>query len=217
MSEQNSPSGIDSAPAPRSTDCHRLFFAILPDLGTAARIEQLARQLRIEHALTGKMLRTEHFHVTLHFIGTYSGFFRQVAEGALAAAATMLTPAFDVVFDRAGSFHRKRGDRPFVLLGGESAGLKELHEALGAALEKAGLKCHPTSGFTPHLTLLYDKHAVDERDIEPVRWAVNSEAFPTNEGERRHSYWSSTACGSGAANTFAGAWVLSRPCKIQFA
>ena len=172
MPEQNSPSGIDSAPAPRSTDCHRLFFAILPDPDTAARIEQLARQLRIEHALTRKLLRTGHFHVTLYFIGTYSGFPSQVAERALAAAATVGAPAFDVVFDRAGSFRRKGGDRPFVLLGDESAGQKELHEALGAALEAVGFACHRTSRYTPHVTLLYDKHAVDERGIEPVRWAV---------------------------------------------
>jgi Protein of unknown function (DUF1566) len=49
--------------------------------------------------------------------------------------------------------------------------------------------------------------SVFEREFKNSRF--NSEAFPTNEGERRHSYWSSTACGSGAANTFAGAWVLS--------
>jgi 2'-5' RNA ligase len=150
-----------------------LFFAILPDPDTAARIEQLARQLHIEHGLKRKLLRTEHFHVTLHFIGTYPGFPRHVAERALAAAATVAAPAFDVVFGRAGSFHRKGGDRPFVLLGGDAAALKGLHEALGTALERAGFKCHPTSSYTPHLTLLYDRREVAEHAIEPIRWAAH--------------------------------------------
>jgi RNA 2',3'-cyclic 3'-phosphodiesterase len=172
MPEPLSPPGFDSARAPRSTDCHRLFFAILPDPQAAARIEQLARQLHVEHGLKRKLLRTEHFHVTLYFIGTYTGFPRHIAAQAQAAAATVAVPAFDVVLDHAGSFHRKGGDRPFVLWGGDVAALKELHEVLGVALEKAGFKCNLTSSFTPHVTLLYDRHEVDEQAIEPVRWTA---------------------------------------------
>lgn len=172
MPEQLSLPGFDSVGALRSTDRHHLFFAILPDSDTAARIERLARQLHTEHGLKRKLLRTERFHVTLHSIGTYPGFPRHIASWAQAAAATVAMPAFDVVFDHAGSFRRKAGDRPFVLFGGDVAALKELHAVLGTTLEKAGFKCNPTSSFTPHVTLLYDRCEVDERVVEPVRWTA---------------------------------------------
>jgi hypothetical protein len=57
------------------------------------------------------------------------------------------------------------------------------------------------------LPTIKELSSVFEREFKNSR--INSEAFPTHEGERYHSYWSSTACGSGAANTFAGAWALS--------
>jgi RNA 2',3'-cyclic 3'-phosphodiesterase len=136
------------------------------------RIERLAQRLRLEHGLKGKPLPTKHFHVTLHSIGIHDKFFEHVASWAQATASPISMPAFDVVFDHAGSFHRTSRDRPFVLLGSDSvAALEALRGVLGATLAKAGLNPKP-SNFTPHLTLLYDKHEVAKRTIEPVRWTA---------------------------------------------
>ena len=172
MPEHLVPPGLDAIPAALPVERHRLFFAIVPDPDTALHIERLAQRLRVEHGLQGKPLPTAHFHVTVHFIGIHDRFFERVASWAQAAASTISMPAFDVAFDHAASFHRTARDRPVVLLGSEGiAALKEFHGILGTTLTKAGFNLKPSS-FTPHLTLLYDKHEVAERTIEPVRWTA---------------------------------------------
>jgi len=172
MPEQLVSPGLDATPGARPVERHHLFFAIVPDPETAMRIERLAQGLRVEHSLKGKPLPTKHFHVTLHSIGVHDTFFERVAAWAQATASAISMPAFDVVFDHAGSFHRTARARPFVLLGSDRvAALEEFHGVLGTTLAKAGFNLRPSS-FTPHLTLLYDKHEVAERTIEPVRWTA---------------------------------------------
>ncbi len=172
MPEQLVLPGLDARPAPRPVERHHLFFAIVPDPDTAMCIERLVQRLRVEHGLKGKPLPTAHFHVTLHSIGVHDTFFERVASWAQATASTISMPVFDVAFDHAGCFHRTARDRPVVLLGSDGAGaLREFRGVLGATLARAGLNLKP-SGFTPHLTLLYDKHEVVERTIEPVRWTA---------------------------------------------
>ena len=172
MSEHLVPPGLEGLPAPLPVERHRLFFAIVPDPDTALHIERLAQRLRVEHGLKGKPLLTAHFHVTVHFVGIHDTFFERVASWAQAAASTVSMPAFDVTFDHAASFHRTARDSPVVLLGSDGvAALKEFHGILGTTLAKAGFNLKPSS-FTPHLTLLYDRHEVSERTIEPVRWTA---------------------------------------------
>jgi RNA 2',3'-cyclic 3'-phosphodiesterase len=165
-------SGLDAMTVPLPVERHRLFFAILPDPDTALHIERLAQRLRVEHGLKGKPLPTGHFHVTVHFIGIHDTSFERVASWAQATASTISMPAFDVTFDHAASFHRTARERPVVMLGSDGVvALKEFHGILGTTLARAGFNLKPSS-FTPHLTLLYDKHEVAERTIEPVRWTA---------------------------------------------
>ena len=165
-------------PPPRPGSLHHLFFAISPDPDTAVHIERLGQELRISRGLKRKLLPTKHFHITLHSIGTYREFPQRTALMAEAAVATIAMPPFDIAFDHAGSFHRKEGDRPFVLLGSDGfAALKEFHQILGDALKKAGFKCDPTSNFTPHVTLLYDEREVDQQAIEPICWTAREFIF----------------------------------------
>lgn len=47
-----------------------------------------------------------------------------------------------------------------------------LQQALGAAMEKAGLgRC--AMRYIPHITLMYTDRLVDDRAVEPVRWMVH--------------------------------------------
>jgi 2'-5' RNA ligase len=159
-------------PPPRLTD--RLFFAVFPDPHTAARIAQLARRLRSEHELKGRPLATQRFHITLHYLGSYAGLPQDIVAKASAAAQTVTMPQFDVAFDRAASFSRKRRDSPFVLLGEDGvAALTEFQQALGIALEHAGFEGIVKSHYTPHLTLLYGDHGVPGHVVETVRWSVS--------------------------------------------
>lgn len=168
MPDQPSLPGFD--PAPEPTD--RLFFALFPEADAAAQIERLAGRLRQQHGLSGKLLQTGRLHVTLHHVGDHAGLPADILTRAGEAAASVAMPPFDLVFDRAASFRRSR-KLPFVLLGTEGeTPLKVFQEALGTAMKRAGLGRWVASSFTPHVTLLYDDHAVAGQAIEPITWTA---------------------------------------------
>jgi 2'-5' RNA ligase len=156
--------------APPVTD--RLFFAIFPDPATAAGVARQAEALRAAHQLSGRPLAPERFHITLHHLGDHAGVRRDIVAMASEAAQAITTPPFEVVFDRAASFHNG-GNNPFVLQGGEGLdALKAFQRDLGLAMARAGLGKLVDKSFTPHVTMLYDRRLVAEQAIEPVRWTV---------------------------------------------
>jgi 2'-5' RNA ligase len=156
-------------PAPSPTDC--VLFMAYPDAEDAARLAQLAEELRREHRLNGPALATDRLHVSLHFLGYVSGAPPANLISALREAVSEVSMApFDVWFDRAVSF-RRSGKRPFVLLGGEGAeALQALQRALRGAMKRVGLARGALN--TPHMTLLYDHRSIGERPVRPVRWRV---------------------------------------------
>lgn len=170
MIQQASLPGFDAAP--QLTD--RLFFAIFPDAGAAAQIARLAQQLREEHGLRGKPLKTERFHVTLHHLGDYAGLPQDLVEVACAAAASLAAAPFDVTFDRAASFSTAPRNRPFVLRGGDGvASLIAFQQTLGDALKKTVLRRWAKPAYTPHVTLLYDDRSVPEQAVPAVSWTAS--------------------------------------------
>lgn len=151
----------------------RLFFAIFPDAATAARIAETARTLRDQQQLRGRPLRSERFHVTLHFLGDYAGLPADVVAQAGAAAAGWDAPMFEVAFDHAASFAGHRRDRPFVLRGGDGLdALLGFQRRLGERLAAAGLGRLLDARFTPHVTLLYDEQVVPAQAVAPIAWPV---------------------------------------------
>jgi 2'-5' RNA ligase len=145
----------------------RLFLAALPDAETAERIAALGRRLRIGHDLIGKLVRPEHFHVTLHHVGNdVVSPPTALIDDVMARLADLSMPAFRVTFDRVGSF--KNG--ALVLRGDQSQiGLEVLQQRVSDALDA---RPHAARPFTPHVTLLRDKHLVEEHDVEPIDWKV---------------------------------------------
>jgi 2'-5' RNA ligase len=167
MAEQLSFSGFE----PPRTD--RLFFAIQPDPRAAGRTEAIANALRDKCGLAGKPLTPKRLHVSLYHLGDYAGLPGDIIVKAGKAAAAVAEAPFGVAFDSALSFSRKRGKLPLVLGGGDSLMLLAgFHHALGEAMARNGLGRFVPSGFTPHMTLLYDSRYVAARQIEPVTWTV---------------------------------------------
>ncbi|MDO9358959.1 MAG: 2'-5' RNA ligase family protein [Polaromonas sp.] len=185
MNGQSSFPGFGDNAAP--TD--RLFFAIFPDAATAGRIALLAQQLRDEHGLTGKPLKTERFHVTLHHLGDYAGVPPQIEDSAKQAAASIAAAPFPLNFDRAGSFTSMPRNRPFVLRAGEGmAPLMAFQQALGMAMKRSpqlGRWAKP--GYTPHVTLLYDDRGIAEQAVEPITWTAGEFVLVHSKlGENTH-------------------------------
>lgn len=169
MPAQSSLPGFDALPAP--TD--RLFFAIFPDAGAAARMAVLAQQLRGAHGMHGKPLKTERFHVTLHHLGDYAGLPQDIVAMAGEAAAAVVMPPFEVAFDRVASFSSAPRNRPFVLGAGDGvAALMVFQQTLGIAMKKVGLGRWAKPGYTPHVTLLYDDCSVAEQAVETICWTA---------------------------------------------
>jgi 2'-5' RNA ligase len=160
--------GLD---APEATD--RLFFAIRPDPATALRVARLAGQQLDEYGLKGRLLDTDHFHVTLLPLGDYVGLPAGLAATARDVASTIAAPAFDVVFDRAMSFSRMKRRQPLVLLGDEGvAALAAFQLTLAGAMQRTMPGGRTIGRYTPHMTMLYADRLVADHAVDAIGWTV---------------------------------------------
>jgi RNA 2',3'-cyclic 3'-phosphodiesterase len=182
--------GFDAPPPPSGTrPTHRLFVALFPQAHDAARIAEPIDALRQHHGLDGQRIHTDRLHVTLLSLGDYAGAVPQVLiDAAVAAAATVVHPPMDIVFDRALSFaSRKAGNSAFVLCGRDTAAVSQLGQALGLALKRAGLLSQPSG--KPHMTMLYDERVIAEHAIEPIRWTASEFVLVLSHlGKTRHDW-----------------------------
>ncbi|KWU28308.1 2'-5' RNA ligase [Burkholderia sp. MS389] len=155
--------------APPPVPVHRFFFAVMPDLATAARITGLVESMRLEK---DSMVGIERLHITLGSLGDFAYVPGATLVRARAVADRIDVPSFSVTFDKIISFNRRSGRQPLVLTG--KAGLEDLidfRRQLRDALKRAGVPVFPSS-FTPHVTLLYGAQRPDEYRIEPITWTV---------------------------------------------
>lgn len=172
MPEQLVFQGFEPQPATEPAD--GLFLALVPPAAMAERIGDLVQRLRSGHGLRGEPLSPRRLHVTLHYLGAYSGLPHKLVEAVCTAAPAVSMPPFEIAFDSALSFPNKRKTRPFVLrAGSDMAALTMLHRTAGEAMARAGLGRWVTRHFTPHMTLLYDRRLIDEHPIEAVGWTVS--------------------------------------------
>jgi 2'-5' RNA ligase len=158
-----------------------LFFAVLPDVQAAEWAHELAWRLRARHGFHAKPMARERLHVSLQGLGAFKGVPTEALEIAEQAARRCDQLAFDVCFDRAVSFSgagEGADVRAYVLRESHrSQGLQALHWNLSLGLRALGQASTASRGFTPHMTLLYDRRRVAEEQIEPVRWRVKSIAL----------------------------------------
>jgi RNA 2',3'-cyclic 3'-phosphodiesterase len=167
-------------PTHQTKPTDRLFFALFPSEEAAIQIANISQNLRDEHGLRGKSLSNDRLHVTLHHVSDYAGGLPGgVVESAMAAAANVVMPAFDVKFDRAMSFAGSPKNKPFVLRGDEAshgglAALMAFQKVFYLAMCRAGLQGpRANTKFAPHVTLMYDPLAVKPQVVEPVIWTAH--------------------------------------------
>ena len=177
---------MSEPPVPAATD--RLFFALRPDANASSHVTPVAHALRTAHRLRGAVVPAARWHVTLCFVGDFAGVPPDLLA-ALQAAGTAPAgePAFDVVFDQAGSFESGSPRRPLVLRGGDAlADLVGFQSRLVGVLGAHGVAL-PTRPYVPHLTLLYDRVAVPLQPVAPVAWRADGfELVRSRIGRGRH-------------------------------
>ncbi|RDZ28259.1 RNA 2',3'-cyclic phosphodiesterase [Lysobacter silvisoli] len=189
---------FDAAPA-ASTDIHRLFFALLPDAATRARIADQASALRDRHQAGGRLIGAHRYHLTLQFLGDADRFDEQRAQAAQTAGAGVVASAFDLPLDRAGSF-RNRSIPWWLGCERTPPQLQALWERLGLALAKRGVRVEGGSALTPHVTIVRDAAGAlhPPVGIEPILWRVRDFALIHSQLGSRNAY------------TVLGQWPLAR-------
>jgi 2'-5' RNA ligase len=182
MTQQLSLDGISAD----STATDFLFLGIFFAPPASAHLTSQAQQLRSKYGLMGRPLAPNRFHISLFDLGHSSGLNVGKAREAIAAAATVKAPAFDVTFASAMSFGRNAPKLPLVLrMAADTGPLVEFHKVLGIALTSAGLGIKPR--FTPHITLLYDAKSVAPEPIDPIHLRVNQFTLVHSlQGETQH-------------------------------
>ncbi|HZQ00361.1 MAG TPA: 2'-5' RNA ligase family protein [Reyranella sp.] len=141
-------------------DKGRLFFAVIPDAETAARMAEVAGSLRMAFGLTGKPVAPARFAVPLLRVDGDD------ADEATERAESVAMPSFRAVFDRIGSFP----NGALVLRGEEGTiGLEVLHQRLSDTFDARPGRARR---FTPHVTLLRDRQRIEEQHVEPIEWTV---------------------------------------------
>lgn len=194
MSEQFSFPGFEApvtrAPqvkAPRvERPLHSLFFAMRPAPVDLPRIEAAASAVRQQHGVERGLVKAERLHVTCCDLGDFNAAPAQtLVDAAVAVAAVLVRPSFELVFDRVMRF---KGNRALALLADEGAGeFKAFRAALGRALSQAGLGVD--SGGAPHMTLGYGGDDVSESLAKPIRWTAQDFVLVhslVGKGEHRH-------------------------------
>ena len=153
----------------------RLFFGLVSDSETSARAGQVIDRVICEHHLQGTRLKRERLHVSLHHIGGYKRLRPKFIYAATQAAKAVAIRSFEMIFRIIKSFEGAPSNNgrprrwPLVLLG-EGDPVVELHEVLGAAMERNGLVAN--EHFAPHMTLLYGSKPIPAQAIEPIRFVV---------------------------------------------
>ncbi|MDN8060351.1 2'-5' RNA ligase family protein [Burkholderia gladioli] len=105
---------------------HRLFFAVMPDPGTAERIAHRGSRLAAEAGIGRQPHEAARLHVTLQLVGDYLHVPEVELARACIAAASVEMPAFELGFDQVLGFKGRPEHWPLVLMPG--AGLAALAE-----------------------------------------------------------------------------------------
>ena len=124
----------------------RLFVAI--DLPETTKDQLLT--LRQDDLPPGRWARRAGLHLTLHFIGDVP---EAVARAYGRALRQVEAPAFDLLISGVGQFPIEQRPRVIGPACSNTPPLRELHEAVGSALESEGFR-RERRRFHPHITLM---------------------------------------------------------------
>ncbi len=110
----------------------RLFFALWPDVPVSDALTLLAHQVAAESG--GRATAPGNIHLTLAFLGEQPA---SIARALSDAAAQISAPAFDLVFDRVGSW--RKSEVAWAGVRSVPPELVSLHESIGGTLRANGL------------------------------------------------------------------------------
>ena len=161
--------------ASRDQITHNLFFGLLPEERARQRMAREVERLRLAHDVQGRWINPARFHMTLHYLGSFSELPEDLVARACQGAGEVRMPEFDLVLDRAGHFAQGVG-----WLGSAETDirLQQLWEDLRAALTRVHVRIQGHAAFKPHITVVRDaRRGLPVDPVEPIVWPVRDFAL----------------------------------------
>jgi RNA 2',3'-cyclic 3'-phosphodiesterase len=165
---------------------HNVFFGLMPDDAGRARMAEAVESLRAAQSPQGRWLKPARYHMTLHFLGTFSELPGEKIAAAIRAAEGLHAPAFELVLDRAGSFS---GGIGWLGCTHAEPPLQQLWEELRQALAREHVSTEGHARFTPHVTVLRDaSKPIRDVSIDPIRWPIREVMLVDSQLGDRNEY-----------------------------
>ncbi|AEQ51026.1 2'-5' RNA ligase family protein [Pelagibacterium halotolerans] len=148
------------------------YFALRPDVVTAARIRTLARHLQRRDRIGGQLYSADRLHVSLCPIGL-DGLRRGDLAAAIHAAAEITLERFPLRFDSTASVRGRGGHCLILRASAQCRGVLRLADVLRHNLAGAGLAV-PGGAGDPHLTMIRQTTETPEsRLAAPIEWLAD--------------------------------------------
>ena len=154
---------------PAANTPQRLFFALWPDAALRRAISDLAVALPMPRG--ARATRAERYHLTVWFLGDFDPLSDPVLAAIRSAADSVRAQCFELSLDRVDRFAGSR----VGWLGPSSVpdALTALHDALGVALQSAGVPQKAATAFVPHITVQRNvRIPLPAMDIPALVWEV---------------------------------------------
>ena len=165
---------------------HNVFFGLMPDDTIRGRMVEAVKSLRANHDPQGRWLKPARYHMTLHFLGTFSELPEDRIAAAIRGAEGLRSPAFDLTLDRAGSFS---GGIGWLGCARVEPPLQHLWEELRQALAREHVATKGHTQFVPHVTVLRDaRKSMPDVAIEPIRWPIREVMLIDSQLGDRNEY-----------------------------
>ena len=154
-------------------DTRRLFFALWPDDGVRALLEEQAKAVRA--GTDGRAVVEANIHMTLAFLGTVPV---DLIPDVRAASACIGSGPFALEIDHVGWW--KKTGILWVAPSAPPAGLNRLVKALWDRLRPLGFKAD-FHKFRPHVTIARKCRHTSSARITPITWPIEKIALLESE------------------------------------
>ena len=167
-------SDLTGLPPSTSGEFHALFFALFPDANARRAIDEIASMLESRYRNSGRRIKSDRQHMTLHFVGRHTLRPDDVIARLNRVGDEVVANAFDMQLDIVGSF--PNGDKPWWI--GTRVVSEELEALRNAIVEgecRSRGKLPARSTFIPHVTLFRQNPGVLETcPVDAICWRVDS-------------------------------------------
>ncbi|PTD27577.1 2'-5' RNA ligase family protein [Sphingomonas fennica] len=143
---------------------HRFFYALLPPVVQAYRIDQEALRRGGDH----HRVRMEHLHMTMAILDDHASYPEWLEQPLAAVGEAIRAAPVAIDLDRVVGSNRSVALRP----GKRNRALGDLHRQIDAGLRRAGVMPREGYDFSPHLTLFYRIGTPFTEAVEGYRWVA---------------------------------------------